>query len=38
LEEKKALQMEAKDSERLAMQSFQEKTAILEVYTKVIQA
>lgn len=34
LEEKKALQVEAKDSERLAMQSFQEKTAILEVYTK----
>ncbi|KAK9705358.1 hypothetical protein RND81_07G051000 [Saponaria officinalis] len=37
LEEKKAILMEAKDSERLAMQRFQEKTAVLEVYTKAWQ-
>ncbi|KAH9607982.1 hypothetical protein KSS87_016731 [Heliosperma pusillum] len=37
LEEKKAVAMEAKDSERLAMQRFQEKTALLEVYTKALQ-
>ncbi|KAI3715706.1 hypothetical protein L6452_22692 [Arctium lappa] len=35
LEEKKAVQVEAKNAERAAMQSFHEKTAILEVYTKV---
>ncbi|XP_074269458.1 kinetochore protein NUF2 homolog isoform X2 [Silene latifolia] len=37
LEEKKAVAMEAKDSERLAMQRFQEKTATLEVHTKALQ-
>lgn len=37
LEEKKVVQMEAKDSERLAFQSFQEKTTVLEVYTKASQ-
>ncbi|KAL9242053.1 hypothetical protein vseg_016095 [Gypsophila vaccaria] len=37
LEEKKAIVMEAKDSERLAMQRFQEKTTVLEVYTKAWQ-
>lgn len=36
LEEKKSVREEAKNNERLAMQSFQEKTAIVEVYTKVI--
>ncbi|XP_021864994.1 kinetochore protein NUF2 homolog isoform X2 [Spinacia oleracea] len=36
LEEKKLVQMEANDSGRLAFQSFQEKTAILEVYTKAL--
>lgn len=34
LEEKKSIQIEAKNAERAAMQSFHEKTAILEVYTK----
>lgn len=34
LEEKKAVQVVAKNAERAAMQSFHEKTAILEVYTK----
>ncbi|CAL5438858.1 unnamed protein product [Camellia sinensis] len=34
LEEKKAVRIEAKNAEKAAMQSFQEKTAILEVYTK----
>ncbi|KAI3815420.1 hypothetical protein L1987_15087 [Smallanthus sonchifolius] len=34
LEEKKASQADAKNAERAAMQSFHEKTAILEVYTK----
>ncbi|KAI7726660.1 hypothetical protein M8C21_024063 [Ambrosia artemisiifolia] len=34
LEEKKAAQVDAKNAERAAMQSFHEKTAILEVYTK----
>ncbi|KAI3712450.1 hypothetical protein L1987_71007 [Smallanthus sonchifolius] len=34
LEEKKAAQADAKNAERAAMQSFHEKTAILEVYTK----
>ncbi|KAJ9538202.1 hypothetical protein OSB04_030935 [Centaurea solstitialis] len=33
LEEKKAVLVEAKNAERAAMQSFHEKTAILEVYT-----
>ncbi|KAM3379298.1 hypothetical protein P3S68_011712 [Capsicum galapagoense] len=33
-EEKKSFQAEAKNAERAAMQSFQNKTAILEVYTK----
>ncbi|KAM3270530.1 hypothetical protein P3S67_028732 [Capsicum chacoense] len=33
-EEKKSFQTEAKNAERAAMQSFQNKTAILEVYTK----
>lgn len=37
LEEKKVVQMEAKDSERLAFQNFQEKTTNLEVYTKALQ-
>ncbi|GKV42858.1 hypothetical protein SLEP1_g50221 [Rubroshorea leprosula] len=35
LEEKKAALEEAKNAERSAMQSFQEKTAILEVYTEI---
>ncbi|KAI7730084.1 hypothetical protein M8C21_022052 [Ambrosia artemisiifolia] len=34
LEEKKAAQLDAKNAERAAMQSFHEKTAILEVHTK----
>ncbi|KAI3525617.1 hypothetical protein L1887_04526 [Cichorium endivia] len=34
LEEKKAVQIEAKNAEREAMQSFHEKTALLEVYAK----
>ncbi|PON83922.1 Kinetochore protein Nuf [Trema orientale] len=37
LEEKKSVREEAKNSERLAMQSFQEKTAIAEVYAKVFK-
>ncbi|KAK3016314.1 hypothetical protein RJ639_007294 [Escallonia herrerae] len=35
LEEKRLIQVEAKNAERAAMQSFHDKTAILEVYTKV---
>lgn len=35
LEEKKSLKVEAKNSERAAMQSFHDKTAVLEIYTKV---
>ncbi|KVH93488.1 hypothetical protein Ccrd_004453 [Cynara cardunculus var. scolymus] len=38
LEEKKAVQVEAKDAERVAMQSFHKKTAILEVYTKELSS
>ncbi|KAK2966655.1 hypothetical protein RJ640_002353, partial [Escallonia rubra] len=34
LEEKRLIQVEAKNAERAAMQSFHDKTAILEVYTK----
>ncbi|KAF8404187.1 hypothetical protein HHK36_009069 [Tetracentron sinense] len=34
LEEKKSIRVEAKNSEKLAMQSVQEKTAIVEVYSK----
>ncbi|KAK9270186.1 hypothetical protein L1049_025762 [Liquidambar formosana] len=34
LEEKKVIRIEAKNSERLAMQSYQEKSAIFEVYSK----
>ncbi|XP_052184638.1 kinetochore protein NUF2 homolog [Diospyros lotus] len=34
LDEKKVARVEAKNAERTAMQAFQEKTAILEVYTK----
>ncbi|KAF8404181.1 hypothetical protein HHK36_009062 [Tetracentron sinense] len=34
LEEKKSIRVEAKNSEKLAMQSVQEKTAIAEVYSK----
>lgn len=34
LEEKKSFQAEIRNAERAAMQSFQDKTAILEVYTK----
>ncbi|XVF30594.1 hypothetical protein REPUB_Repub16aG0071600 [Reevesia pubescens] len=37
LEEKKVARDEAKNAERLAMQSFQEKTAILEVYSKALK-
>ncbi|XP_031265907.1 kinetochore protein NUF2 homolog [Pistacia vera] len=37
LEEKKSVRDEAKNAERVAMQSFQEKTATLEVYTKVLK-
>ncbi|CAO2823346.1 unnamed protein product [Amaranthus hypochondriacus] len=37
LEEKKVVQIETKDSERLAFQTFQEKTANLEVYTKALK-
>ncbi|KAF3452622.1 hypothetical protein FNV43_RR03055 [Rhamnella rubrinervis] len=37
LEEKKSVREEAKNNERLAMQSFQEKTAIVEIYTKVFK-
>ncbi|XP_050208770.1 kinetochore protein NUF2 homolog isoform X1 [Mercurialis annua] len=36
LEEKKLVREEVKNAERLAMQSFQEKSAILEVYTKTL--
>ncbi|KAH7862073.1 hypothetical protein Vadar_034421 [Vaccinium darrowii] len=36
LEEKKVVQIDAKNAERVAMQSFQEKSAILEVYTKAL--
>ena len=36
LEEKKSDRNEVKNAERSAMQSFQEKSAILEVYTKVL--
>lgn len=35
LEEKKTTRTEAKNSEKLAMQSVQEKTATLEMYSKV---
>lgn len=35
LEERKSIRVEAKNAERAAMLSFQEKTSILEVYTKV---
>ncbi|KAH7834935.1 hypothetical protein Vadar_021089 [Vaccinium darrowii] len=34
LEEKKVVRIDAKNAERAAMQSFQEKSAVLEVYTK----
>lgn len=37
LEEKKVVQIEAKDSERLAFRCFQEKTTVMEVYTKASQ-
>lgn len=37
LEEKKSFQAEARNAERAAMQSFQNKTSILEVYTKAHQ-
>ncbi|KAJ0043992.1 hypothetical protein Pint_17257 [Pistacia integerrima] len=37
LEEKKSVRDEAQNAERVAMQSFQEKTATLEVYTKVLK-
>ncbi|EEF33107.1 kinetochore protein NUF2 homolog [Ricinus communis] len=37
LEEKKSVWEEVKNAERLAMQSFQEKTAILEVYSKTLR-
>lgn len=37
LEEKKSVREEAKNKERLAMQSFQEKTATVEVYLKVLK-
>ncbi|XP_022718650.1 probable kinetochore protein NUF2 [Durio zibethinus] len=37
LEEKKLARDEAKNAERLAMQSFQEKTAIVEVYSKTLK-
>ena len=36
LEEKKSDRIEVKNAEKSAMQSFQEKSAILEVYTKVL--
>lgn len=35
MEEKKSVREEARNAERLAMQSFEAKTAVLEVYTKV---
>ncbi|XP_057978048.1 kinetochore protein NUF2 homolog isoform X2 [Malania oleifera] len=37
LEEKKSILVEAKNSERSAMQSFQEKAALVEVYTKAFK-
>jgi hypothetical protein len=36
LEEKKSVRQDARNAERLAMQSFQAKTDVLEVYTKVL--
>ncbi|KAJ6683531.1 hypothetical protein OIU85_007241, partial [Salix viminalis] len=36
LEEKKSVREDARSAERLAMQSFQAKTDVLEVYTKVL--
>lgn len=36
LEEKKLVREEARNAERLAMQSFQNKDAVLEVYMKVL--
>lgn len=36
LEEKKSVLEDAKSAERLALQSFQEKTTMVEVFTKVI--
>lgn len=38
LEEKKLALSEAKDAERAAMQSFQDKTAKLEAYAKVFRS
>ncbi|KAH9741300.1 kinetochore protein NUF2-like [Citrus sinensis] len=37
LEEKKSIREEARDAEKLAMQSFQEKTTTLEVYQKTLK-
>ncbi|KAG6767500.1 hypothetical protein POTOM_028705 [Populus tomentosa] len=37
LEEKKSVREEARNAERLAMQSFEAKTAVLEVYTKALK-